>query len=520
MSPSGAWLFGSLAEDIGDAASENSGSTWSTSQSVVSAGRELSGWLGLGLSAPVLPALPVTSPSPTRNSSSRLASIHSLSRELLQVIFEFYVHAYPRLGADTPQLLSPLARRGSYRCVNVNIMADTSPVLLTHVCSLWKAVAVSTPSLWDTVCARLFRPQDMELFELWVCRSSQRPLKLDIFPGNPNSSTNFTQESNVQALSILLAQSDRWKTVRITLYQDTEATICDFSSLSLPLLQRLELDLVGYSPGASFHIFRLLSAAPNLTHVGWRKFCDLHSALPGVDWTGLTSVVFESISLTDLLPHLPQMRGLRSLSIRYYQGPHSGQPIFTKPTALPRLTALAVQDYVEVGSLLNCLSVPSLSSLFLYSGLGPGPCPDQALGWEAFYDFIKRLGYSIESMDFSRCDNPGWDQGFFTEKFSASSCSIFPQRLPLMYGTLTTDSTAQASSSSDTREIRAQLLDADFCIAAPAGLFELMRSWSRLQLKRTTCLGEHDRRLCTYSSTSADPSSPDQSCSLWHHRHT
>ncbi|KAJ7276631.1 hypothetical protein C8J57DRAFT_1466121 [Mycena rebaudengoi] len=58
----------------------------------------------------------------------------------------------------------------------------TAPLLLTQICRLWRAIALATPSLWQSICLTEVQKQhnnrNERLLEMWLKNSSTLPLSL------------------------------------------------------------------------------------------------------------------------------------------------------------------------------------------------------------------------------------------------------------------------------------------------------------------------------------------------------
>ncbi|KAF8332172.1 hypothetical protein F5887DRAFT_997263 [Amanita rubescens] len=55
------------------------------------------------------------------------------------------------------------------------------PFVVSHVCSAWRRVALSTPRLWSNVCIRTFGPCSKRLATEWLLKAGSCPLFITIF---------------------------------------------------------------------------------------------------------------------------------------------------------------------------------------------------------------------------------------------------------------------------------------------------------------------------------------------------
>ncbi|KAJ7742582.1 hypothetical protein B0H16DRAFT_1890240 [Mycena metata] len=134
----------------------------------------------------------------------------------------------------------------------------SSPNVLAQICSRWREIALSTPSLWRalTLSAGNVRQLDykLRLLEIWLQRSGSRPLSINMYGVNHTF------------LPALVAHSDRWEHLRMNAFNVNFPPI----PTSLPSLRTLSLAVVGTAHG------RLLHAAPLLRNIAveyWNEHC-------------------------------------------------------------------------------------------------------------------------------------------------------------------------------------------------------------------------------------------------------
>ncbi|KII85593.1 hypothetical protein PLICRDRAFT_116136, partial [Plicaturopsis crispa FD-325 SS-3] len=58
--------------------------------------------------------------------------------------------------------------------------SDTAPLLLTLVCRKWRAIALSTPRLWASICVGLTDDTGPTKVEQWLGRAGSLPLEITI----------------------------------------------------------------------------------------------------------------------------------------------------------------------------------------------------------------------------------------------------------------------------------------------------------------------------------------------------
>ncbi|KAF7311239.1 F-box domain-containing protein [Mycena kentingensis (nom. inval.)] len=128
--------------------------------------------------------------------------ISTIPEELLAEIFVQYLPPYP--------VCPPLA-------------GDGSPTKLSHICSSWRAIALSTPRLWRAI--KLFEgvalDHHIEILQLWLELSGVLPLSI-VMVGQWEGYCSSGFVVRRRALAILLANGDRWEYARLQLPRHDE----------------------------------------------------------------------------------------------------------------------------------------------------------------------------------------------------------------------------------------------------------------------------------------------------------
>ncbi|KAF9065360.1 hypothetical protein BDP27DRAFT_62398 [Rhodocollybia butyracea] len=153
--------------------------------------------------------------------ASSQSGIHRLPSETLSYIFLHVVHEY-----------------------------DESPLTISHICSRWRKVSISTGALWTSIKLSLpYSSSQLAYLQTWLSRSKSYPLDilLDFRDEDWNWEEDdhaFTPEISEEIISVLRPHSKRWR--HVELFTDTWAPIYTFLDLTrnitdLPILKSVAL---------------------------------------------------------------------------------------------------------------------------------------------------------------------------------------------------------------------------------------------------------------------------------------
>ncbi|KAJ7062301.1 hypothetical protein C8F01DRAFT_1137114 [Mycena amicta] len=138
--------------------------------------------------------------------------------------------------------------------------AQEAPVLLGRICSSWRAIALSTPSLWSTIhiaepwlsryspatsfprIATLFAAR-LEAATEWLSRSGSMPLSISIFLGALY--THYPQQSvpdQTPLLDLVVSHSRRWRSVHFHIPITHLQHLAKLGPEDVPMLQSITFD--------------------------------------------------------------------------------------------------------------------------------------------------------------------------------------------------------------------------------------------------------------------------------------
>ncbi|KAF5309412.1 hypothetical protein D9619_012370 [Psilocybe cf. subviscida] len=292
--------------------------------------------------------------------------------EIASYIFELFLMAHIA-EEDWPDFLG--------RYIPFRLTKPAAPLRLAAVCKQWRNIAWSLPQLWTTLVVDLHCKHSAlgpEIVSQWLMRTKNLPLviKIGTFGGVQKCSECIT--ANGQAIiRTINRHASQWR-------------LLDFTSLPSGLLQELDDSKSAGMETPSLLQYLLLgddSDLPNsngipmdqLLRLSKRNHCPTHlriaSSIPpsqiNIQWTHLThlELSFCTVPASLAIISLASISPLRSLALVNFFGPSDEWWALSRPVVLPDLLFLSIDDPTPAGlisqSILNCLEVPSLTSLHL-----------------------------------------------------------------------------------------------------------------------------------------------------------
>ncbi|KAJ7474798.1 hypothetical protein FB451DRAFT_1464872 [Mycena latifolia] len=227
------------------------------------------------------------------------------------------------------------------------------PLLLLQVCKAWRAVAVSTPALWDTIGETEFsNAENMEnAITSWFGHAGSRPLSLDI--------TYIGERDSTHLHSLICRHASRLQSLALCIEDD-------FSDLAdirpFPLLRHLTLISFGRMGEPNGIPIPAFGDAPLLRHL---KIHNLPPSRLMIPWSQLTNFTATLVALEECLGVLRLATALeefhRSCCPRAEQGSVIG-PSLMCHSDLTSLTVDALDYYVDY-DILQSLTLPRLEKL-------------------------------------------------------------------------------------------------------------------------------------------------------------
>ncbi|KAJ6483991.1 hypothetical protein C8R45DRAFT_1075295 [Mycena sanguinolenta] len=289
-----------------------------------------------------------------------------------------YVDAHEALISPIRRLPQDMIQEIFLACIptrrNAVISAREAPLLLGHICSGWRSIALSTPMLWSSLHINLTfvlsSDDRVSAVAEWFKRASTCPLSLSVWQATwriipPSDSPPLTR-----LMRLLVNSASQWRDIE--LYHVPYSWLSMLDGIASPLLEgiRIKSDYIIY-PLATMLESRAL-----------RRVALLHPDLGaftqqlGLPWEFLTdlSLMNETTevrvapsSLTfSLIRRCPRL-----LSLRFQMGrTGDGPPLTGEPVHLPALERLSIHtsflaDTAALHIVLQHLHVPELRRLEL-----------------------------------------------------------------------------------------------------------------------------------------------------------
>lgn len=317
----------------------------------------------------------------------------------------------------------------TYLPMQDSISLSSAPLLVTHVCSTWRSVAISKTSLWSFIAVRIADPVPnaseglLFLVALWLQRSGTSPLRLLIkceVEENQHREHNFY----LRLLDSLAPHFLRWKDVIFDNAYFQLPNTRWFPHLpddaSFPMMESFTLRTGHLKRKEVQKITRILHASPNLRHVSWLIKSTLK--VPPHPYGQLTTLELGGIyTLEDSLIILESGRHLRSFNICLYipVGIVDGQGLFHVRHECLEKAYFACSGDSSI--LLDLLTLSNLKHLSLDKlpafGLHVGDAPWSQV---SFLEFLRRSKCSLTSLSVLDFDIPPDDVLVMLHHLSAS----------------------------------------------------------------------------------------------------
>ncbi|KIM91283.1 hypothetical protein PILCRDRAFT_810534 [Piloderma croceum F 1598] len=284
-----------------------------------------------------------------------LSPIRRLPAELLAVIFSFC------LPTRSEQFDLRSEEEDLWRKRYFSINCREAPLLLGRVCRLWRAVALSTPSLWSSFSTAMIDTSmphhTTSGAQTFLSRSGACPLSLSFGLG-------LATRALRNVVNTFASHSRRWQSLDLRVERMDVITELNQVKGAIPLLETLTLRVDGrYSSSDQCPFRGIFEVAPSL-----RKF-HLSSKLQPlqikIPWSQLTCFIWTGWSehLEDYTNILRSCPNLTYCSFHFIPEPDN----ITQDLHVthPNLRALFISYPTGLIGFLGCITLPALRALRL-----------------------------------------------------------------------------------------------------------------------------------------------------------
>ncbi|KAJ2919603.1 hypothetical protein MD484_g819, partial [Candolleomyces efflorescens] len=330
-------------------------------------------------------------------------NILDLPVELLEMIFVNCVHS------------CSLRRKSIYAA------PSTSAVDLTHVCQLWRTIAISTPQLWARIRLNNASSEgDVKMFELWLQRSAgptgNYPLALAI-----TQNWEFKMEFFGPMVSLAIAEHKRWRDIHLSLLGISQAFFEPlFTATPLPILQGFQLYFYDWNPEERGLLMRTLCSSPALqsVHFGWNLLPSQSDLLKeAAPWDRQKNARFDAIDPSQFVLILSFSASSLQTIVASGVTPKS----FTVSTPIPHVTAVTLQS-IEIKRFNRChcsnvfdkLTLPSLQQLHLPGGLKDSDS-DNHIAVESLFKLLERSKCKLQALTIGSPTTTFLESPFFND---------------------------------------------------------------------------------------------------------
>ncbi|KAL0945297.1 hypothetical protein HGRIS_000803 [Hohenbuehelia grisea] len=237
-------------------------------------------------------------------------------------------------------------------------------VTLSHVCSRWRAVSLSMPTLWSTITIHAPRGSSIARLEAHLERSAMCPLTMHFISDVTFSTYEYNVEIMKSNVAKTIIHAQRWKSVQLGLTYEHANPILDLlQSTSYPSIEILDVRVEHWPQRASDAVFELLSSSSVIRRISWSGPAGIP---PRPCWAALTHLdVGINLSLRQLYTLLSQCRHVVELRICAARESGEGPLYDGAMITLEKLEILSVLTREPLEDLLDRLCLPRLKQLEL-----------------------------------------------------------------------------------------------------------------------------------------------------------
>lgn len=242
---------------------------------------------------------------------------------------------------------------------------DQSPLNIIQVCRLWRAVALGSASLWDSIHPSF---NSVTFMKRWLDISPNIPFHLSIGNGCSAPDSRFPVEHARSIFKLFAGVVDRWKSLSIGLDASfAEDIVALMSSSGTQLhIKDLNVNFAGYGHSLTT-LERFVSLLPSLASLERLRWTDERGtvSVEHMPWSQLRVIELASpISANQCLWCLEKCTSATTVSFTIDSSTRNEvlyRPPFTmSPISLPKLTSLTLSRSCDPMRIAKYFAFPSL----------------------------------------------------------------------------------------------------------------------------------------------------------------
>ncbi|KAJ7782563.1 hypothetical protein DFH07DRAFT_326183 [Mycena maculata] len=272
------------------------------------------------------------------------------------------------------------------------------PLTISHVCGHWRSISISIPQLWATLWIDRPRAAHVSMVELWIERSCNSPLSINLRQTDPKSCLSLTtsaeHELTDNIFALLVPHIHRWHTVDLVFRTDVQKSLLSLPADAAVALEHVALHTASWDKTSAESLQSALYLRPSLRSVHFMPASNQQH----VPWKQLTQIEAEpECTLETCLGILAACPALSSARFTCSADPDWAHTPFNHTEqylTLPDLVDVSIKaSRVDLTPFLNRLTLPALRSLTLQYCHVPRAMPDH----QSLHSLLERSSCALEA---------------------------------------------------------------------------------------------------------------------------
>ncbi|KAJ7910958.1 hypothetical protein B0H13DRAFT_592242 [Mycena leptocephala] len=255
------------------------------------------------------------------------------------------------------------------------------PLTISHVCGHWRSVSLAMPMLWATLWIDRPRAAHLSMVQLWIQRSRNCPLSINLRQTDPKSCLSFPTSTEHDLTDdiflLLLPHLRRWQTIDFIFKMDTQQSLVSLPRDEAVALEHVALHTDSWDTTSAESLQAVLHSSPSVRSI----YLTPASNQCDVPWKQLTHLEADpECTLDTCLSILASCTSLSSAKFTCSAQPDWSPTPFSHPEqylTLPSLVDLSIKaSRIDLTPFFNRLTLPALRSLALEYCHVPRVAPD------------------------------------------------------------------------------------------------------------------------------------------------